>query len=79
MREKRESKRSPSPKETLQEGEGVVIGKHGQDRELLCFPHASVESKIVRTYLYAPMEYVGKYAEFEINGVSYSVKFERGK
>jgi len=38
-------------------------------------PYASVESKNVRAYLYAPVEYAGKTIEFTLNGKSYSVKF----
>lgn len=38
-------------------------------------PYASMDSKNVRAYLYAPIEYAGRIVEFTLNGKEYSVRF----
>ena len=38
-------------------------------------PYASMDSKNVRAYLYAPIEYAGRIVEFTLNGKEYSARF----
>ena len=85
VREKRESKKSSGWRDTDKIEHALrrlfKKGKLSRSESMVKIenypvsPYASVDSKNVRVYLYASVEYAGRRVEFMLNGKSYSVEF----